>query len=99
MGLFDIVNPVIKQLAPVALDIPVRVQDEFVSPGRLTAQDEISTQKPHSRRIIPEKRKKSKGKKKSSKRAMTYDEQIEAPKEMFPDNEFALEMFSEFMDP
>lgn len=100
MGLFDVVNPVTKQLAPVALDIPVRVQDEFVSPGRSTAQDEISTQKPHSRRIIPEKRKKSKGKKKLSKRVMTYDEQIEAPKEMFSDNEFTLEMeFSEFMDP
>ena len=100
MGLFDVTNPVTKQLAPVALELPVRVQDEFVSPGRLTAQDEISAQKPHSRRVIPEKRKRSKGKKKSSKRFMTYDEQIEAPKEMFSDNEFTLEMeFSEFMDP
>ena len=99
-GLFDVVNPVTRELSPVAVDIPVVVQDEFFLSDHVTAQDEISAQKSRSKRIIPEKRKKSRGRKKVAKRALTYDEQIEAPTEKFSDNEFTLEMeFSEFMDP
>ena len=48
-GLFDVVNPVTRELSPVAVDIPVVVQDEFFLSDHVTAQDEISAQKSRSK--------------------------------------------------